>query len=723
MVPGLRWVTIFSVMKLFSDSIAALMVSALIAGAVGSADAATKPATPWVSSDFSQVRLISARSAVGDAEELRLGLHFRLDPGWKIYWRSPGDAGLPPTPDFSGSENVARVEMRWPAPQRFIEDAEIETVGYVDEAVLPLTVALARPGEPVSMHVALDYQACEKICIPLSAVLDLDLPGGAAEPTPFAQLIGRYESRVPGSAERAAVEILSAGVVGLPPSQTIEVALRSPVPFVAPTLFAEPDGQFRIPSGTFHLKEDDREAVLSVPVQSRKAADLTGESVVLTIVDGARAFEVSMVAAAVESAMPAAGPVAGSGNLFWMLGIALVGGLILNLMPCVLPVLSLKLLGAIGHGGGERGKVALSFLASAAGIVASFLVLAFAAVAVKAAGGTVGWGIQFQQPLFLVFLVLVLSLFAFNLFGLYEVGFPGWLGDVGAHAGERGDALGGLTGHFVTGAFATLMATPCSAPFLGTAVGFALSRGTGEILAIFAALGLGMALPYLGVAAFPGLATRLPRPGPWMGRVRVVLGLALIGTAIWLLSVFATVTSLIAAGIVAMLMVFAAASIWLMTRYPSMRRAGIAGLLVAGAASFLAPFVGGVVPSTDTDQATAMADDVAWRPFDLTMIEAALAEGKTVFVDVTADWCVTCKVNKRLVLDNEAVMKRLQAPDVICMRADWTRPDSDIAKYLASYGRYGIPFNVVYGPGARGGLVLPELLDQDSVLSALDRAG
>jgi suppressor for copper-sensitivity B len=199
--------------------------------------------------------------------------------------------------------------------------------------------------------------------------------------------------------------------------------------------------------------------------------------------------------------------------------------------------------------------------------------------------------------------------------------------------------------------------------------------------------------------------------------------LALLGTAIWLLSVLATVTSVSIAGTIAALLALAAAAIWLIKRRPALRSVGVAGLLLLGAATFAAPLVGDTSPDLEAGSATAMFDDVDWRAFDLTAIDAAIAEGKIVFVDVTADWCVTCKVNKRLVLDDEAIMRRLQAPDVVCMRADWTRPDTEIAKFLASYGRYGIPFNVVYGPGARGGLVLPELLDQESILSALDKAG
>src|SRR5690606_10328334 len=271
---------------------------------------------------------------------------------------------------------------------------------------------------------------------------------------------------------------------------------------------------------------------------------LLGRSATLTVVDGLRGLERDVtLEPLVDAASPVAAPVeaAGAGDfagLLPILALALLGGLILNLMPCVLPVLSIKLLAAVGHGGRESGAVRLSFLASAAGILTSFLLLAGAAIAVKSAGLTVGWGIQFQQPLFLAAMALLVTLFALNLFGLFEITLPGWLGAAAQGPGS-GPAGHSVAGHFLTGAFATLLATPCSAPFLGTAVGFALSRGAVEILAVFAALGLGLAAPYLLVAAAPALATRLPRPGPWMITLRRLLGIALAATAIWLLSVLA----------------------------------------------------------------------------------------------------------------------------------------------------------------------------------------
>ncbi|HLO77012.1 MAG TPA: thioredoxin family protein, partial [Magnetospirillum sp.] len=315
--------------------------------------------------------------------------------------------------------------------------------------------------------------------------------------------------------------------------------------------------------------------------------------------------------------------------------------------------------------GAARGHVRAAFLASAAGIVASFLALAGAAVAVKAAGQAVGWGIQFQQPGFLAVMIALLLAFAANLWGAFEIRLPSALMNVG----PSGVAHHTLLGHFLSGAFATLLATPCSAPFLGTAVGFALARGAGEIAAIFAALGLGMSVPYLAVALWPDLARRLPKPGAWMVTVKKVMGVALAATALWLGSVLAAQTGL-----------------------------------------------------TTAAPPAAGKTDIAWKSFDLTAVRQAVAEGKVVFVDVTADWCITCKVNKAAVVDRGAVAARLTGGGVVPMRADWTRPDDGIARYLASFDRFGIPFNAVYGPGAPDGIALSELLTEAEVLAALDKA-
>ncbi|MDH5749621.1 MAG: thioredoxin family protein, partial [Rhodospirillales bacterium] len=368
--------------------------------------------------------------------------------------------------------------------------------------------------------------------------------------------------------------------------------------------------------------------------------------------------------------------------------------------------------------GGESRIVRLSFLSSAAGILFSFLVLATALIVLKLSGAVIGWGIQFQQPMFLVAMTLVVSLFAYNLWGFFEIRLPQRVGDLG----ERTSHVHGLGGHFLSGAFATLLATPCSAPFLGTAVGFALARGVGEIYAVFAALGLGLAIPYLLVAFRPNLATRLPKPGSWMIVLRRILGFALAATGVWLLSVLEVQAGRPATVLVGLLILGVGLILYLHHRrwYPLGRSAGWTAAAVALAA-FAVP--GGLVP-LPPPPVTVKGDPIKglWVPFDQTAISGLVAQGKTVFVDVTADWCITCQVNKAIAFSEDKVLSRFKSGEVITMQADWTRPSDEIARYLAGFGRYGIPFNVVYGPGAPEGLVLPELLSPGAVLAGIKKA-
>ena len=403
-------------------------------------------------------------------------------------------------------------------------------------------------------------------------------------------------------------------------------------------------------------------------------------------------------------------------SLLAMLALALLGGLILNLMPCVLPVLSIKLLGVVGHGGGHTRTVRLSFLASSAGIVSTFLVLAGVLIALKSAGLAIGWGIQFQHPWFLVAMAMVVTLFACNLWGFFEVHLPDAVSEIGAAQTHTH----GLGGHFMTGALATLLATPCSAPFLGTAVGFALARGSVEILAIFAALGVGLAAPFLLVAAYPKFATKMPKPGRWMVILRRVLGFALAGTGIWLVVILGVQVSDIAAMLIAAIMV--AVSVMLYVHKRMHRRYGRldwVAVAVLAALAFAVPDA--LHEMNDGGRDTAKLEGL-WQPFDEHDLGTLVNDGNVVFVDVTAKWCITCQVNKALVLSQGEVYARLSSPDVFAMQADWTRPNDAISRYLASFGRYGIPFNAVYGPGAPDGIALPELLSEKAVLDALKQA-
>lgn len=697
----------------------------------------------WDTGETAAVRLVSAVTGTGVENQgigtqtgadmrptLPMGLEFQLEPGWKIYWRTPGDAGLPPVPDWSASDNVADVAMAWPVPERF-EIFDIGTLGYGERVIFPLEVTPTVAGAPVRLRGTVDYLACAEICIPGRAEVALTLPAGPAGTAAQAHAIDVFRAAVPVTdAARAGLRVGDArvaadGEVGTTLSLRVE---STGAAFQALDAFVEGPGGAYFPEPTIALADSGEAAVLDFPApRGLDVAALDGTPLTVTVVDGDRALETAVVPLAGRiatgridapaRAVPAltAGPAPDAPGLWTILALAVLGGLILNLMPCVLPVLSLKLMSVIRKSGKQATLVRAGFLASSAGILTSFLLLGGAAIAVKQAGLSVGWGIQFQQPVFLAFMVALLTLFACNLLGFFEFRLPAALGDRAATAGAERH---GLFGDFLTGAFATLLATPCTAPFLGTAVGFALGAGPVEILAVFAALGLGLALPYLAVAAFPGAVRWLPRPGPWMGWLKAVLALALAGTAVWLLTVMQVSVGWQTALSVGMLAAVAGAV--LATRRLPGSRLGRAAWPVSAALALAAV----AVPLTATPiqqgdgVASQEAETIAWQTFDESEIRRLVADGRTVLVDVTADWCVTCQWNKKTVLESADVAQWLNRPDVIAMRADWTRPDPAIAAYLERHGRYGIPFNIVYGPSAPGGIALPELLSRDAVFAA-----
>lgn len=676
-------------------------------------------ASEWQAGPKAEVRLISATTAVGDLEAIPLGVEVKLQPGWKTYWRSPGDAGIPPQVDFTGSTNVASTVFRWPVPARFLY-YDLETFGYKKEVVFPIDVALERPGEPALLRARVDMLICDDVCIPHTMNVSLDLPGGPAAASDHVNLINQYSVQVPGDGAAVGLTFEAASFSGSSAKPLLEVAFRGSVPFINPDLLIEGSEDHAFSKPEFTITDGGMLAVARVNAEDifgdGAAVDLSAQPVTFTLFDGARSIETQVT--------PAPGPLAVEGaamhyvTLLSIIGLALIGGLILNLMPCVLPVLSIKLLSVVSHGGGDPKQVRLGFLATTAGIIVSFLALASLAVGVKAAGFAVGWGIQFQQPLFIIAIVVILTLFAANMWGLFEINLPGQVSDVAVRA-SGGTSL---KGNFFQGAFATILATPCTAPFLGTSIGFALSRGAGEIYAVFFALGIGMAAPFILVALFPVLATKLPKPGPWMNWLKKFLSLALVATAVWLLSVMGFQVSANAAFVVGGLMA-AIALLFALRKYasPAMVRAVPAAIVIVIAGAFATPATLSALNLNGSDSPSAIASD--WQPFDQAAIGPLVAAGNVVFVDVTAEWCITCQVNKKRVLQVGDVAEVLNNSKVITMRADWTKPNADIANYLASFNRFGIPFNVIYGPNSPSGVVLPELLSNSAVFAGLEKAG
>ncbi|MGH6976512.1 MAG: protein-disulfide reductase DsbD family protein, partial [Stellaceae bacterium] len=509
----------------------------------------------------------------------------------------------------------------------------------------------------------------------------------------------QFLAQVPGDGSKAGLR-LDGAAVDAGPRQALLLQVTASPPLVSPDAFVEGAANVAFGAPRLTAGAPPGSSLLRLPLDgggTDALRDLVGKPLTVTLTDGSRA----MTATIVPTLAPP--PAVDWVRLLPMLALALAGGFILNFMPCVLPVLALKLLGTVDHAARGHGAVRVGFLASAAGIVVTFLTLAAIAIGFRAAGVAVGWGLQFQQPVFLVAMAAILTAFAANLWGLFEIPLPAavtGLGERRAHIGS-----------FFAGVLATLLATPCTAPLLGTALGFALLSPPLAAVAIFAAMGIGLALPYFAVAAAPALALWLPKPGAWMIELKRVLGVALAVTAVWLLWILAVESGTAIAIVCGVLLIAVMLAVgWI--RRTAARRIAVVALI---AAALVAPNL--VAPPLSSEAPAGF-----WQPFDQSRIASLVAQGRTVFVDVTADWCLTCKVNAAFALAPAAVRQHLAAPDVVAMRADWTRPNPAIARYLRAFGRYGIPFNVVYGPRAPQGVVLPEILTPDSVLNGLARA-
>jgi suppressor for copper-sensitivity B len=399
-------------------------------------------------------------------------------------------------------------------------------------------------------------------------------------------------------------------------------------------------------------------------------------------------------------------------SLLTLLAIAFLGGLILNFMPCVLPVLSLKIMALIKHSTQTLDvHVKEGFFITGLGIITSFLFLALVTVILKGSGEAFGWGIHFQNPHFLLFVFLVLLAFSASLWGVFEIDLPsGWGTWLITHEGK------GRIKDFLGGAFATLLATPCSAPFVGTALSFALARTISDIFLVFFFLGLGFAFPYFLVAALPARFIRLPRPGPWMIRMQKILALILAITAVWIGWILSFHLPLWAVGGSTLLCLIAISLFWIKHhKRPMLKPWLLATPLFLIAWSFSWVACGNLSHKKDTSLEV-------WQPFHLETIPSLVSQGNVVFVNATAGWCVTCGVNKKLVLNDPAVTQLLGHPKVVAMEADWTKQDPVISAFLQKYDRYGIPFNIVFGPQAPDGIVLPEILSVDAVQDAFANA-
>ena len=672
----------------------------------------------WVGDPaYGEVRLVSAVSAMGNLQELPLGLEFRLAPGWKIYWRTPGEAGLPPTLDLQMANGAPlQSQIEWPVPKRF-NAFGFDNFGYADAVILPVAVRGYDRGAALQIRGQIEALVCSDICVPLAGALRLDLADGPAEPSSMAMVIAQFAAKVPRIDAPSPIKIATAWQSG----SQLKIGFAATSQPVTEIFVEGPAGiAFKQPVFANNIAVIDVEGDLKTP--------LAGQTVDLTVIAGDDFTTQSIIVAKdapLAGSFAAGKPMptdAGAMAQFWtVIGFAFLGGLILNLMPCVLPVLAIKLAAIIEASGQSRGFVRLRFGAGAMGILSSFAILAAGLAALRLAGGQIGWGIQFQSPVFLAIMLLVLGLFTLNMLDRFFLPIPAFL-----QASFRGDGQNTngqntnqqarpaiLFGDFMAGMLATLLATPCSAPFVGSAVTVALTGDMAQLFAVFMAMGAGLAAPWGLVVLFPALVGFLPRPGHWMVWLKRGLAGLLIATMIWLGWLLQTIQGGPAALLLFGLIGFVLLAILCRQKI---------GILLAGAGLFA-----GLAFLPAPAIVAPQANGLVWQVWSNDASAAARAEGKLVFVDVTADWCITCKANKALVLETAPIAPMLAAlvddGKLVMLKADWTRPDPRIAAFLASHDRFGIPFNIIYGPKAPEGVLLGELLRADMVENALIKAG
>jgi thiol:disulfide interchange protein DsbD len=668
-------------------------------------------------------RLIAHPDDAG-APSVRLGLLLEMDPGWHVYWRHPGASGL--ATEVRLELERARVDaLRWPAPARFFEpEAQLTTFGYEGRVLLFATARLeGEPREPRLARAEVDVLACKDRCIPAHFELSRTLGARASERESaqardlFTDALSRLP-RPPGPGDpsfRAERTRLADG------SPRVTLTARGLRADARAQFFPDPDrGAALEPAGESRALPEGGGIALELRGAAAAAEAPLRVAGVLTLRTPAgdtRHLELSLPVTREDGDVPEpaatapAAPSSGTG-LLRAIGLAFLGGLVLNLMPCVLPVLAIKVFALVELAQLRRREALLHGLAYGAGIELSLLALAGAVVGLRAAGTQVGWGFQFQEPLFVLALAALVLAFALNLLGVFEIQARG-----GALA-RLGLQATGVRRSLFDGLLAVALATPCTAPFLGTAVGFALAGSGLRIALVFAAIGAGLALPFTAIALAPGLARWLPRPGAWMLVLRELLGFALLATAVWLLCVLERAHGIEALGPALALLWLIALACWACGRA---QRAGRSVLPRAVAALAVVTVAAGSLALQAELQAPAAAGPESWRPFERAAIRAELDRGRPVFVDFTADWCLTCAANERLVLSQARVQQGFAEREVALFRADWTRRDETIGAELARFGRAGVPLYLVYHPAApEQPIVLPELLSADLVLRALE---
>ena len=691
------------------------------------------PVTSVVETDNVKAELLADVSTVKPGEPFWVALRQTIRPKWHTYWKNPGESGLPTEIAWTLPPGAKADPIVWPTPILF-EIGGITNYGFKDEATL--LVRITPPADlagPLKLAADANWLVCEDVCIPEEGKFELSLPSGPtatpaapATRTVFEQARHKVPTDSPWPArygvDKAGNPILQIDAKGLKPDTIGNVyffpAEWGPVATMAKQAAVIDAAGIRIP-----LKRGDAKTPLPPSLTGTLVlSEKTGDGTVQQAFDVSAKLDPAMATGASGTAS-LAGAVGGEElSLVQALLFALLGGLILNLMPCVFPVLAMKAAAFARLAGHGRAEMRRDGLAYTAGVLVSFAAMAAIVIAIRGAVGDVSWGFQFQSPVFSLLIAYLFFVIGLNLSGVFEVG--GRLAGVGQGLAARG----GTTGAFFTGVLAVIVATPCTAPFMAAALGFALTQPAPATLAVLLAMGLGLALPYLVLATTPALQRLMPRPGPWMDRLRQFLAFPMYASAVWMIWVLTQQTG--ADGVLYALggMVLIAFAIWLLRFGSSASAATWVRRGLAAIAVLLAFAVTLKLEDSPATAASATGDAKGgvnfdgWERFSRARMAEAVAAGKPVFVDFTAAWCITCLVNERVALETPASRKAFEQAGVVKLKGDWTNRDAEISAVLKELGRAGVPVYLYWAPGAEKPKILPQVLTEAIILSELEQA-
>ena len=649
----------------------------------------------WSVGETSKLRLISAYSQ-NDSKNFMIGLEYQMDPGWKTYWKSPGDGGFAQSISWENSTNVKNVNILWPTPIEF-EILGLTSLGYQNDIIFPLEIELEDELKNTFLNLHITFLICKEICIPGDATIFLEIPSGEKKLTNNYYDLEKAISLLPKEDFNGSyLKKINFNVFNDDTHSTIQLIFESDKNFVSPKIFLHSPFGLPVIKNSLNYSNDSKKITANFKFD-KNLISKNNFPLEVNISDVNHNFK--QVLNVEVNDKPLRSKI--NQTFIYYILISLIAGLILNVMPCVFPVLSIKLMSVFSS---NENNARVSFVTTALGIISSFVLLGLIFLLLQYFKVSIAWGMQFQQPYFLIFISLIIFLFMMNMFGQFEITLPPQISNLSFF----GTTNNKNTKDFFNGFFATLMATPCSAPFVGTAITAAFTQSYAIGISIFLFMGVGMSLPYLLIALFPKLINYLPKPGKWMVYIKYLLGLLLLATVLWLFNILLNFFNYYF--IISLIIFFLLLSY--RQKIPFQKNIiSVTVLLVIFSSSSFSFFQQNRVFEIEKD----------WLNFYDITLDKLINENKIVFLDITADWCATCQFNKINVLHSEPVISLFKENDVTLIRADWTKPNDKINLFLEKYDRFGIPFNAFFSPNFPEGILLSELLSEKEMIDAINK--